>query len=137
MTEIDKKKIIMTISQEVAPQVIASNEMTKQSHNIIMLHTMRLLRYARNDGEIDFLRIHHDDPAVYNLSFHHKSRSVAHILERGARMLKPPIRTPLNHSMLFSNASTSSGVMSLALPSITMSFLLEEAMCLQSASFKP
>jgi len=51
MTEIDEKKIIMTNSQEVAQQLIARNEMTKQSHNISMLPTMRLLRYAGNDGE--------------------------------------------------------------------------------------
>jgi len=51
MTEIDEKKIIMTISQEVTQQVIARNEGRKQSHNIIMLRTMRLLRCARNDGE--------------------------------------------------------------------------------------
>ncbi|MEN6330434.1 MAG: hypothetical protein ABFD57_00445, partial [Smithella sp.] len=34
------------------------NEVTKQSNNIKVLQTMRLLRFARNDGEMDFLRNH-------------------------------------------------------------------------------
>ena len=44
--------------QKVQPHVIARSVATKQSHEIKHLQNTRLLRSARNDNFLDFLRNH-------------------------------------------------------------------------------
>jgi len=52
------RELKVIVSQKVTEYVIARREATKQSNNFKWLCNMRLLRFARNDGPLDFLRVH-------------------------------------------------------------------------------